>query len=264
MQLYHRVLGKGDPILILHGLYGASDNWLSIGKQLAETHRVYLIDQRNHGKSPHTPSHTYEDLKSDLKHFVEKNNLQKIILIGHSMGGKAAMFYATSFPEIIKQLIIVDISTRDYRIITNNIVQTTNHNLMLGAMNKLDLNAISSRSEALKILSRDIHNMEFCQFLLKNLKRTKSKTFKWKINLSAINANIDNMLEGVAFNQKHFINYPVLFIKAEKSKYIMDDDYFLIRKIFPKAEIVTIPNAGHWVHIEQPELLIKTIRYFIC
>jgi len=263
MQLHYEELGEGNPIIILHGLYGSSNNWLNVGKKLADSYKVYLIDQRNHGNSSHAESHTYEDMMEDLRSFIDEKKLQDIVLIGHSMGGKTAMLYTISYAEMIKNLIVVDISPRNYNIIVNNTIQTSDHKLILEAMNKLDLNAVTSRSKAIEMLSKDIPDINLCQFLLKNLRRNKNHTYEWKINLNAINTNITNMLSGVSRGNNDMPNHSVLFVRAENSRYIMDDDYFLIRKIFPKTEIVTIPDAGHWVHVEQPDLLIKTICYFI-
>lgn len=263
MELYYREFGSGEPIIILHGLYGSSDNWMTIGKELSKKNKVYLIDQRNHGNSPHTSSHTYIDLKNDLDEFIKQKSLDKVTLIGHSMGGKAAMLYAANFPNKIKNLIIIDISPKDYTKLPKTIVQTSNHELFLKAMSKLDLNTLKSRNDADNQLSEYISNEKIRQFLLKNLKRNKNGIFSWKINLSVIISHLNDILLGISEQFKDISIFPVLFIKGEKSKYILEDDYMIIYNIFPKAEITTIPKAGHWMHVEQTDLLINTIYYFI-
>lgn len=267
MKLAYKRLGKGHPLLIVHGLYGSSDNWLSIAKDLSDNFEVFIIDQRNHGNSPHENSHTYEDLKEDLREFMDNHKIAKAILIGHSMGGKTTMFFAADYPERVSSLLVLDIAPKNYSKISDYAPQTIDHESIVAAMVNFDLGAYKSRTEIDKKLSESIKSVRIRQFLLKNLKRDENKKFVWKLNIETIRDFLPQIMDGMDesrfMNGKGITGFPVLFIKGEKSNYITDLDYGLIRTIFPYAEITTIPNAGHWVHAEQPKLLVKTIEYFV-
>jgi pimeloyl-ACP methyl ester carboxylesterase len=261
MELFFRKYGQGEPLLIIHGLYGSSDNWVSIGKKLAENFEVFIIDQRNHGKSPHSPDHNYTVLKNDLKEFMDEHSIEKAILLGHSMGGKTAMFFATENPERVSKLIVADISPRSYK--TTNANQLLSHTAIIRAMYNLDFYGINSRQEIDDILSKSIPENRIRQFLLKNIKRTEKNEYSWRINIKAIKNELVNIMDGLNEDQQRITKFPVLFIKGENSEYILDEDRKIIAKIFPFAFIKTIPNAGHWLHAEQPELFLKEINNFI-
>ncbi|MBI9056472.1 MAG: alpha/beta fold hydrolase [Labilibaculum sp.] len=267
MKLNYKKLGKGQPLIIVHGLYGASDNWLTIAKELAENFEVYILDQRNHGGSPHANSHTYQDLKNDLLEFMDDHNLKKAILLGHSMGGKTVMFFATDYPERVSSLLVVDIAPKNYSKISDYAPQTINHSCIVDAMLKFDLSAFKSRTEIDQKLAEKINSDRVRQFLLKNLKRDENKIFAWKLNIKTLSEFLPQIMDGIDKDRfeggKGITDFPILFIRGEKSNYITGYDHTLIRAIFPKAEITTIPNAGHWVHAEQPKLLVKTVEYFV-
>ncbi|MDQ1769665.1 alpha/beta fold hydrolase [Labilibaculum sp. A4] len=266
MKLNYKKLGKGRPLLILHGLYGASDNWLTIAKELSNNFTVYIIDQRNHGDSPHANSHTYQDLKEDLLEFMNDHKIEKAILLGHSMGGKTVMFFAADHPERVSSLLVVDIAPKNYSKISDYAPQTIDHSCIVKAMLNLDLSLYKNRTEIDAKLTESITSKRVRQFLLKNLKRDENKQFIWKLNIKTINDYLPQIMDGIDGDRfaegKGITAFPVLFIRGEKSNYISDNDHNLIRTIFPKAEITTIPNAGHWVHAEQPKLLVKTVEYF--
>ena len=261
MELFYRKFGKGPPLIIIHGLYGSSDNWVSIGKKLAENFEVFLIDQRNHGKSPHSQDHNYQLLKEDLREFMDNQSIEKAIIMGHSMGGKTAMFFAADYPGRVSHLIIIDISPLPYK--TTNSSQLLAHSTIIQAMYNLDFYGITSRKEIDDILAKSILENRIRQFLLKNIKRSKDNEFSWGLNIKTIKNELANIMEGFDENQAETTNFPVLFIKGEKSDYISGEDKNAISQFFPFARIETIPNAGHWLHAEQPKLFLKKLKEFI-
>lgn len=261
MELFFRKYGEGPPLIIIHGLYGSSDNWVSIGRKLAENFEVYLIDQRNHGNSPHSIDHNYHLLKDDLKEFMDSQSIEKAIIIGHSMGGKTAMFFAAEYPERVSHLIIADISPRSYK--TTNSSQLLSHNTIIKAMFNIDFYGITSRDEIDDILAKSIPEKRIRQFLLKNVNRTKDNEYSWSLNIKTIKNELGNIMEGLDENQPEITGFPVLFLKGEKSEYIQQEDENQIYRIFPYADIETIPNAGHWMHAEQPEIFLQKVRDFI-
>lgn len=267
MDLFFREEGNGFPVVIVHGLYGSSDNWLTVGKKLSAHYKVYMIDQRNHGRSPNSDDHSYETLKEDLAGFFDQHHLQKAILIGHSMGGKTAMAFAADYPERIEKLVIVDISPKDYFTL-NDESQYYLHKSIMEAMLELDFSRMESRKDIENYLSERIDNLSIVQFLLKNVHRKKENhQFEWRINIKVLYENLDEIISGV--NERWFedrrpiFNYPVLFIKGENSKYIQTEDYTSIKQIYPDALIKVIPDAGHWLHAEQPQLFMEVLEQFM-
>ena len=261
MELFYRKYGQGPPLIIIHGLYGSSDNWVSVARSLSDNFEVFLIDQRNHGHSPHSKDHTYDLMKEDLRQFMDQHDIDKAIIMGHSMGGKTAMFFAVDYPERISHLIIADISPRAYK--EEDSSQLLSHSNIIHAMFKLDFYGIENREEIDDILAKDIPDKRVRQFLLKNVNRTKNNEYSWIINIRTIRNELSNILEGLSEDQEEVVGFPVLFLKGEKSEYIQDQDKQLISKIFPYADIEIIPNAGHWLHAEQPELFLKKIKNFV-
>ncbi len=252
VELYHKVLGQGDPLLILHGLFGTSDNWQTIGKLLSEHYTVYLVDQRDHGRSPHTAEINYTLMAEDLRHFMESNWIFKAHIMGHSMGGKTAMQFALHNPDMVDQLIVVDIAPKNY---------TGGHEDIFDAILALDLNTIESRAEAEFFLQKKLHDRSVVQFLMKNLTRSKEGRYEWKMNLPVIHQNYEVILDNV--EDKQAFEGDALFIRGANSNYIQDSDWQIILKQFPKASLATIPNAGHWVHAEQPMLLLQAVQQFL-
>ena len=267
MELSFRKIGQGPPMIILHGLYGSSDNWFSIGKAFSGKFEVFLVDQRNHGKSPHTREHNYIALRNDLHEFMDAHGIEKAVILGHSMGGKTAMFFAVAWPEKVQSLIVVDISPRSYKSLTSSISQSLDHMNIITSMLGVNFSLVKDREDVNHILAETITSEKLRQFLLKNVKRSKEGGYEWKLNIRALHDQLPQILDGL--DPKPYINgngitgFPVLFIKAEKSGYIKEEDLSIIRTIFPMAEMVTIPGADHWIHVEKPELLFKTISYFI-
>lgn len=267
MKLFYRTFGEGPALIIVHGLYGASDNWVSIGKALSDRFEVFLIDQRNHGRSPHSRQHDYPSMKEDLREFMDDRAIESAVLMGHSMGGKTIMFFAADYPERVNGLIVVDMSPRSYRNNLDSAPRSIDHATILKAMLSLEPEKYTERNEIDRAFARYIPVSRVRQFLLKNLRRNEDHTFSWKLNVPAIHNNLDRILEGMdtsRFENGHGITgFPVLFIKGEKSDYIRKTDEPIIYTIFPYAEIFSIPNAGHWIHAEQPERLLQKVEEFI-
>ena len=252
MKLYHRELGEGKPLIILHGLFGSSDNWMSIAKELEGHFKMYLVDQRNHGQSPHSDEFSYAAMAEDLNEFIEEHGIENPSILGHSMGGKTAMNFAINHTDKWDKLIVVDIAPRAYPV---------RHDTILEGLKSIDVENLKSRGEADKQLAEYVKDLGTRQFLLKNLARKSDGGFEWKINLSAIDKNIEAMGEGV--EQRLAIEKDVLFIRGENSDYIQDKDNILIVQLFPNSEVKTVKGAGHWVHAEQPQVLLEMITDFL-
>ena len=194
MKLFYRQSGQGRPLIILHGLFGSSDNWYSLAKVFAEHFTVYLIDQRNHGQSPKSDAFDYALLTEDLAEFIQEHSLQQPILLGHSMGGKTAMNFAVRYPEQLSRLIVVDIVPRPYPV---------HHDAILEGLKAIHLGSLMSRAEADKTLSEYVPETDVRQFLLKNLSRLPAGGFEWRINLEAIDQNIEAMGDGMIYSGKY-------------------------------------------------------------
>ncbi len=252
MNLFYRESGEGQALIILHGLFGSSDNWLTVTKSLAETHRVFLVDQRNHGRSPMASPHNYEAMAGDLKEFIEQQTLKNPIIIGHSMGGKTAMHFACKYPDLLEKLVVVDISPRYY---------PPHHQSILAGLASVDLANLENRNQADEQMGTVISDVGTRQFLLKNLYRNEQNEFAWRMNLDLIKSQIENIGEALPENA-HF-NKPTLFIRGEKSNYITDTDKPAIAKHFPDSEVVTVMGSGHWVQAEQPTGFLEVLNQFI-
>jgi esterase len=251
MSLYYRELGHGDPMVIMHGVFGTSDNWLTTSKGLSENNKIYLLDLRNHGQSFHSDVFDYKVMSEDLNQFLTEKNINNPVVLGHSMGGKVAMQYARDFNNY-RKLIIVDISPRYYG---------RHHDDILKGLNSLDLKNLHTRQEADQALAAYVPELGVRQFLLKNLYRTEKNEFAWRLNLPVITEKIDAI--GEALNEETRILKPALFIRGGASKYIQEKDEALIRKIFVDVRIETIAGAGHWVQAEKPKEFVDVVRKFI-
>ncbi|MDA9898377.1 alpha/beta fold hydrolase [Flavobacteriales bacterium] len=251
MKLYSRVFGEGQPLLIIHGLFGMSDNWQSLAKLYADYFEVHLIDQRNHGRSPHSEGFSYQHLSHDLYQYITDKQLGNPIVIGHSLGGKTAMQFAVSYPEQLAKLIVVDISPRYYPI---------HHDKIIDGLKALDFSTLKSRSQADAVLSEYIEEGDVRQFLLKSMYWRERGKLDFRFNLNVISKNIANV--GEALDENAICSTPTLFVKGDHSNYIQDEDEDLIFKHFTDAEIETIPETGHWLHAESPEAFFEmTIRF---
>lgn len=254
MKLNYKLLseeeGKGT-LVILHGLLGSLDNWMTLGKRFATLGlKVFLVDQRNHGKSPHDDKFNYDVMADDLAVFLKEHKIHDPIILGHSMGGKTVMSFAKKYPDIPKKLIIADISPRYYE---------PHHQQILKGLESIDLKMIKSRGEADKTLSNYVSGFGERQFLLKNLDRS-SDGFRWKCNLPVIKDKIENV--GVSQFEENSVDVPTLFIRGDQSAYIQKEDVELIQQMFSDVQILTIANAGHWLHAEQPDEFFQIVKDF--
>jgi pimeloyl-ACP methyl ester carboxylesterase len=251
MKLNFKKIGDGKPLLILHGLFGSSDNWGSLGKKFAENNTVYLIDLRNHGRSPHSKEMSYELMAEDLLELIEDENINSPIILGHSMGGKVSLLFAEKYSKYLNKLIVADIGLKAYPM---------HHDEILKALNSVNLQKISSRNQAQESIQVHIENLGIQQFLLKNLYWIEKGKLAWRMNLKEIEKNIGEILVKI---NVHKNLTDTLFIRGEMSNYILEKDFQNILESFPKGEIKTIPKVGHWLHAENPTEFYKIVREFI-
>jgi len=252
MTLNFKKLGEGEPLIILHGVFGSLDNWQSIGKSLAENHTVYLVDQRNHGLSFHSDEFNYELMAEDLGELMSSESLNRINILGHSMGGKTAMYFACSHPKEVKKLMVIDIAPKKY---------PPHHKQIFEGFKSVNLKQVETRKDAEKQMESIISNFGVRQFILKNLKRQTDGSWEWKLNLDAIEKNAENI--GAPLPEDFRFEGETLFVAGEKSDYILSSDQPIIRKHFPKAAVETVPEAGHWVHAEKPSELYSLVSQFL-
>lgn len=251
MKLFFRELGSGQPFIILHGLMGSADNWLTQAKMLASEYQVYTVDQRNHGLSPHSDEFDYKVLANDIKDFINEHALQKPIVLGHSMGGKAAMNFAVSNPTMLDHLIVVDIAPKPYPI---------HHDRIVEGLKAIPIDSLQTRNEADEILSHYVPEADVRQFLLKNLSRKPAGGFSWKINLPVIDKNLELISADIQFPGTY--NGPSLFVRGGKSRYVKDEDRTRIKELFPNSSLVTM-DTGHWVQAEKPQEFVEVVKNFL-
>ena len=254
MQLAFREYGSGQPLIILHGLFGQSDNWNTLSKRFAENgFRVFSVDQRNHGLSPHHEEWDYPVMAKDLKKLIEEQKLEKPIVLGHSMGGKTAMFFELNFPGIAQKIIVADIAPRAY---------DSHHDLVLKALNAVDFSKVKSRKEAETILNDFIPDFGTRQFLLKNIywKDVANSQMDWRFNLKVIDKNYHLIGAEVPDLTSHT---PALFMRGGKSNYLNEKDIPAVEKRFPNYKLITIPDSGHWIHAEKPNEFFEEVMKFI-
>lgn len=251
MKLNFRQAGEGKPLIILHGLFGSGDNWVTVTKPLAEHYHVYVLDQRNHGRSPHSPVHSYLSMADDLLEFISDNKIENPYILGHSMGGKTAMQLALNHSDKLEKLVVVDISPRYYK---------PHHQDVISGLSAVDLENIKSREEAETAMLPYLAELGVRQFLLKNLYRSESGGFAWRMNLDAIVGQIENI--GME-NKGGPFTKPTLFLRGENSNYIQEKDHEIIKKLFPNSNIQTIAGAGHWVQAEKPREFVEAVVTFL-
>ena len=252
MKLYFHVTGHGLPLFILHGLFGSGDNWYTLSNFFGERFKVFAVDQRNHGRSPHSDQLNYKAMADDLNDLLIHENLNSACLIGHSMGGKAAMQFALTYPEKVRKLIVVDIAPKAY---------PPQHDKIFEAMFSLKPNQYKTRAELDSALSEHISDFAVRQLLLKNVSRDDEGIFKWKIDVQSIHKNYSRISEAISSTNQ--FTGPTLFIRGEKSSYVLDDDIPQIKTLFPQTRFVTVENAGHWVHAEAPQKFAEVAMEFL-
>ncbi len=255
MKLFYRSFGEGKPFIILHGLFGLSDNWVTFGKRIAGLgYRVFIPDQRNHGKSPHSEVFNYLAMTDDLYEFIDEHDIENPIILGHSMGGKVSIRFALENPELVQKAIIVDISLRQYP-------KRTSHEKIIDAMRRINFGMVSSRKEVDMLLTERLPDFSLRQFIMKNLYWKTKEKLAWKINFEAICRNLNDLFDGVDTIDK--FEKPALFIRGGISDYILDEDIPVIDYNFPNNKLITIENTSHWVHAEAPKEFYKIVKEFI-
>ncbi len=241
MKLHSLIQGQGEPLVILHGLFGMLDNWKTLAGQFAEHFEVHLVDQRNHGRSPHSEEHSYTAMAEDLLAYFEDHGMERGHVMGHSMGGKTAMRFALDNPERVDRLIVVDIGPQFYPI---------HHREILDALLSVDLDQVTSRREAQNQLEQGIPEPGVQQFLLKNLYWIEKERLAWRFNLHGLNDQIGNV--GEALGNGEVYEGSTLFIAGGDSDYINAGTFAHIQEHFTSAEVETVDGAGHWVHAQKP------------
>ena len=253
MKLHFKKTGEGKPFIILHGLFGSGDNWMSFARALAEKgFAVYQVDLRNHGRSPHATAHSLKLMSDDVFELINEQELKDVILLGHSMGGKAGMQLAIDHRNSLSSLIVVDIATHYYPV---------HHGDILKGLLSVNIEQLNSREQAEQQLALYIKENSSRQFLLKNLYRKANNQFDWRFNLPVLNEQIENI--GRAIESDSPVDLKVLFVRGENSKYIDPKRFDECKEVFPKAELITIKNAGHWVHADQPQGLLDAVMRFL-
>jgi len=252
MKLHFRTMGDGFPLIVLHGLLGSLDNWQPPGRRFAAHFKVFAVDLRNHGQSPHDDDASFEAMAADLDEFMRAHGLTRANLLGHSMGGKVAMRFALCHPAEVEKLVILDISPRAY---------PPRHQATFQALLALDLHTFQRREQLDAELAKSVDDVEVRQFLLKNVGRDAHGGFRWKANIRGLWENYERLTAAVGSDTS--CDRPALFLRGEKSDYLPTADYDLIRRLFTQAEFCTIPGAGHWLHADQPEAICSAVLKFL-
>lgn len=253
MELNYKVFGEGYPVVILHGMFGTLDNWQFIAKKLSSQFMVFILDLRNHGRSPHSKEFNYTLMMEDVRAFMEDNWIHHAYIVGHSMGGKVAMQLASEYPDMVEKLCVVDIAPKSYQ---------GNHQAIFDALFALDLSSLQNRTEAYEFLKPRLKSESIVQFILKNISINKdTQQYEWKMNLPVIYEAYEHIL-GESNLTLPFDN-PTLFIKGENSDYILEQEFESYKTLFPNATLVSIAEAGHWVHSEQTKKFLEHLESFL-
>jgi len=250
MKLYYQSQGSGQPLIILHGLFGSSDNWRGLARQLAAHAQVITVDLRNHGRSPHSNALNYDLMADDVAELMADLGLQQVDIIGHSIGGKVAMILAARYSERVRRLVIVDMAPKRY---------SDSHSDIFEALLALDLTQFTQRSEVDAALAHSIADKAIRQFLLMNLALDEGK-LQWRINLQGLADNYPQLLQAVCDEER--VRQPILFLRGGLSNYIEKGDEVMIKQLFPNSEMVIFEQAGHWIHAEIPALFLTTVKQF--
>ena len=253
MKLHSKIYGdKGQDLIVIHGLFGMSDNWNTLGKKFSKYCKVHLIDLRNHGRSPHSTDFNYDVMSEDLLEYMQDNAIVNPIILGHSLGGKVAMKFAFTYPGKIEKLIVADIAPREYN--------SEFYKNLLGTLYKLPLEDFDKREDIDKLLSDTFEDKGMRLFLLKNLYRNEKKEFAWRFNIDVLLEKVQNIQDASFVSGK--LNIPTHFIRGGNSDYINSADELLIKKHFNDLSICTIDGAGHWLHAEKPERFYDEVMGF--
>jgi pimeloyl-ACP methyl ester carboxylesterase len=251
MKLEHKISGEGKPLIILHGLFGSLDNWQTHARKLSEYFKVILVDQRNHGHSPWSDEFDYTLMADDLLELMNDLGIEKAYLLGHSMGGKTVMQFTEKYPEKVEKLIVADIGFKQYPL---------HHQQIIAGMDAISATERNSRSAAEKLLSEYVPEAGTRQFIMKNLYWVDKTQLGWRFNLEVLKREMPNILGEIELTENWV---PTLFIRGEKSNYIVDSDLESIEEKYPDMQLVTIENAGHWVHAEAPDVFMNAVLEFL-
>jgi esterase len=251
-MLYSSVAGEGEPLILLHGLFGMGDNLSMIARPLSDHFRVYSLDLRNHGRSPRADTMTFSAMADDVRAFMDAQQLSKARLLGHSLGGKVAMQLALEEPERVDRLVVADIAPVEYR---------GNHDQVFAGLNAVDLATLSSRRQAEPVLQQFIDEPQVRMFLLKNLYRNEQGVFAWRLNIAGLQQCYDDLRQ--ANHSDTPFTGPTLFIKGEQSPYIREHHRAVIERLFPAAQLKIIQNAGHWLHVEKTAVFNRLVKNFL-
>lgn len=260
MKLFFRKYGEGPPLFILHGLYGSSDNWVSVAKKISSHFTVFLPDARNHGQSPHSNQHDYQSMAGDLLELAGSLGINRFFLAGHSMGGKCAMYFAVNNPEMIEGLMVADISPFTSENLSGKAFEL--HSKILTTIINTDIYNVQSRTEVETRLAGEIQSEKIRSLIMKNLQRNPDGSFSWKLNASGLLKNLNLILDGIpvpADSYQEITGFPVIFLKGENSEYISAPDFVKIQRLFPAAEMIIIKNAGHWLHADNPDAVSEAL-----
>jgi esterase len=252
MHFHSRTYGSGHPLIILHGLFGSLDNWATLARRFGEHFHVFAFDARNHGRSFHSDEISFKAMADDVKEFMNENRLDSAFLLGHSMGGKTAMLFAATFPAMVDRLVVVDIAPRAY---------DRKHDVILDALTAIDPSKYEDRKRVDEALAEQIPENATRQFLLKNLARNDSGRFRWKMNLPVIQSHYSEVMNGLSPTLR--FEKPALFITGGKSNYVKEQDIPLIKQMFPQSVVLTIKQAGHWVHADAPVEIYEAVVRFL-
>jgi len=252
MDLNYKEYGKGEPVVILHGLLGMLDNWSSFGKKLAENYWVILVDQRNHGRSFHSEDFDYNLMSQDLKRLLDHLHIPRAHFIGHSMGGKTVMQFANDYPSMVDKSIVVDIAPKTYE---------GGHEKIFQALLDIELDMVDERKQVQEQLMKKLNDLSVVLFLMKNLSRNPNGGYRWKAAIRLIYNNYDNIIKDLDIGTD--LRTEILFVRGSRSRYIQDEDIGLISKHFSDFRLETIEGAGHWVHADNPEALLELVSAFL-
>jgi len=250
--LHSKILGRGNPLLILHGFLGSGDNWITLAKKFAEHFEVHLIDLRNHGRSFHADAMSFDLMSEDVYYYCKTKELKEISLLGHSMGGKVGMHLAVIYPQLVTKLIVADIAPKAYK---------PGHDNLIKALNAVDFSIHTSRESIANIVAKHIDSEPVRLFLSKGVYRAGKNAFAFRFNFPILKKCYPSITKALP---QHFrYEGDVLFLKGEYSDYILGSDVDLIEEHFPNAEIIALANAGHWLHAENPKEFFKYVMVFL-
>ena len=252
MRLHYRKYGAGEPLIILHGLFGSSDNWHTLARQWGQYFQVYALDQRNHGSSPHESAMNYDEMVQDLHQFIAQERLGSVHIVGHSMGGKVGMLFASTYPDLVKSLTVLDIGID--RVVGK-------HEFILKALSTINPEEFSNRAEIKQELHKLIQSAPIRQFLLKNILRRLDGSLAWKFNRDSLLEHYNDLTMGLDLSQP-FIG-SVLFLRGANSDYLETSLSPEILQHFPFAQLHSIDGAGHWIHADKPDVLSAIVLDFI-